>query len=473
MAEMFRAAGYRTALSGKWHLGDSYPNLPQQRGFESTLYHLGWGITSMPDTWANDCFNPWLYRNGKLERDEGYCTDIFFNNAMEYMRLCKEAEKPFFVYLPTNAPHGPHWVDERYKTPYAGQTKEVAAFFGMIANLDENLGRLDQFLRESKLLDDTIVVYFNDNGATAGRTVYNAGMRGHKTTYYDGGHRAMCFVRWPNGGLRAPGDIGELTEVQDLLPTLAELCGLSVPAEAKLDGTSLAGLLRGTQERLPERTLVVQYGQNPQEWESCVMRGQWRLVHGKELYHIGSDLAQENDVAEKNPATVERLRSDYSKWWAEIAPRLQQFQPLSIGAAEENPVMLCSTDWANVYCDNQNNLRTGKQENGPWHLLVEQPGEYEIELRRWPREADAAITAGMPPFVGVAGGMPEGRALPIAKVRLKIGDTLDETRDVSASDKGITFTTKLAAGKTMMQSWCNDAKGETLCGPYFAYVRRK
>src|SRR5206468_284527 len=117
--------------------------------------------------------------------------------------------------------HGPHWVPEKYKKPYEG--KGPAPFFGMIANLDENMGRLDAFLKENGLYENTIVILMNDNGGTAGVKTYNAGMRGTKTTYYEGGHRAACFVRWPGGKLRAPGNVDSLTHVQDLLPTLQEL----------------------------------------------------------------------------------------------------------------------------------------------------------------------------------------------------------------------------------------------------------
>ena len=459
MAEIFRASGYRTGHFGKWHLGDSYPNLPHHRGFDETVHHLGWGITAMADTWLNDCFDGRYFHNDELKKYPGYCTDVFFDLSMQYMRERQAAGEPFFVYLPTNAPHGPHWVAAKYEEPYQSLGK-AAAFFGMIANLDENLGRLDAFLRESNLYDDTI-------------DIYNAGMRGHKTTYYDGGHRAMCFIRWPGGKLRPVGDVAELTQVQDLLPTLVELCDLKTPAEAKFGGASLAGLLRGTQKKLAPRTLVVQYGQEPKKWEACVLRDKWRLVHGKELYDVASDLAQERDLAEKHPEIVAQLREHYEQWWSGVEPRLYDFSPVSIGAPQANPVMLCSADWANVYCDNMNDLRTGKRINGPWHVLVEQAGEYEIELRRWPREADAPITAPLPRFQAVDGFLQTGVALPIEKIRLQIGDALDETRPVAADDKMIVFTANLPAGKTVMQSWCYKADGTPLCGAYFAYVRRK
>ncbi|HEY1381743.1 MAG TPA: arylsulfatase, partial [Gemmataceae bacterium] len=251
MAEIFRAGGYRTAMYGKWHLGDSYPHLPHQRGFQDAVYLLGWGITSMADLWENDYFDGRFRHNGVLHKYPGYCTDVFFNLSMDYIRDCKAKGEPFFLYLPTNAAHAPHWVPAKYKTPYKGQPPAVAAFFGMIANLDENLGRLDAFLREQGLFDDTILIYMNDNGGTAGVNVYNAGMRGRKTTYYEGGHRAVCFIRWPAGGLGQPRNVDVLTNNQDILPTLIDLCGLPKPANARFDGSSLAGLLKGTTNTLP------------------------------------------------------------------------------------------------------------------------------------------------------------------------------------------------------------------------------
>lgn len=484
MPEVFRRAGYRTGHFGKWHLGDSYPNLPHQRGFEETVYHLGWGITSMADTWLNDCFDGRFFHNGALKKYPGYCTDVWFRLTMDYMAARKQAGEPCFVYLPTNAPHGPHWVDPKYSAPYG--KRPMANFFGMIANLDENLGKFDAFLRDQGLYENTIVVYFNDNGGTAGVPLFNAGMRGRKTQYYDGGHRAMCFIRWPAGGLGEPRDIAELTQVQDLFPTLCELAGIGAPSDdagnpAAIDGTSLAGLLRGTQKELPDRTLVVQYGQNPEKWQSCVLRDKWRLVHGTELYDVGRDLAQEKDVARAHPEVVKQLREHYESWWSAIEPRLQQFSPVSIGAAEENPVTLTSADWTNVYCDNMNDLRTGKAENSSWHLLVEQAGDYEIELRRWPREADAALAGPVPDFQPHVGKpLSPGRALPVKSVRLRIGgeaasssSLLDESRPITVSDKCVAFRVKLPAGRTTMQSWLLDAEGKQLSGAYFAYVTRK
>jgi arylsulfatase A-like enzyme len=473
MAEVFAAGGYRTAMFGKWHLGDSFPNLPHQRGFQEAVYHLGWGITSMADLWENDYFDGRFRHNGTLRQYKGYCTDVWFDLAMDWIKQgrAEDKDRPFFLYLPTNAAHGPHWVPGRYKTPYRG--RGPAAFFGMMANLDENLGRLEAFLREGGLSEDTIVIYLNDNGATAGATVFNAGMRGRKTQYYEGGHRAACFVRWPAGGLRSPGDVDALTEVQDLLPTLIDLCNLTTPAGASFDGTSLAPLLRGNADTLPDRTLVVQYGQRPTEWDCAVLWRKWRLVGGKELYDLAADPGQKDDVAGEHPEVLAKLRNPYEQWWAGVAPSLEDFVPVVLGSDREDPVTLSAADWANVYCDNMNDLRAGKPANAPWYVIAARDGTYEIQLRRWPKEADAAIAAGVPPFKAVDGGLPAGKALPIARARLKLAD-VDETKPVAPDDRAVTFSVTLKAGtKLPLQTWFYDADGRELCGAYFADVRRK
>jgi arylsulfatase len=217
----------------------------------------------------------------------------------------------------------------------------------------------------------------------------------------------------------------------------------------------------------------VQYGQRPVKGDAAVLWQKWRLVHGKELYDLKTDPGQKSDVAVRHPAVLKKMQAHYDKWWAGVALRLDDFSPISIGSDRENPVTLTAADWANVYCDNMQNLRAGLNRNGPWHLLVERDGTYEIELRRWPREADAAITAGVPAFKAVDGGLPAGKALPIARARLKLG-SVDETKAVAPAAKGVTFTLRLKAGtRTTLQTWFYDASGKELCGAYFAYVRRK
>jgi arylsulfatase len=344
----------------------------------------------------------------------------------------------------------------------------------MIANLDENMGRLLTTLDETGLADNTILVFFNDNGGTAGVNLYNAGMRGRKTMYYEGGHRAACFIRWP--GQIAPQAVDTLAEVQDLLPTLIDLCGIDKPADAKFDGQSLKPLLtrKNEPQALAERMLVVQYGQVPAKFDSAVLWHKWRLVHGTELYDLASDPGQKQDVAAAHADVVAKMRNHYEQWWSEVSPLLDQPVPIVIGAEEENPVTLSAADWWNVYCDNMRNLREGKEANSKWNLVVAADGKYEIALRRWPKEADAPIAAGVPAFEAVDGQVPAGRALPIAAIRLKVGDALDETKPVPAGAKEVKFTVALKKGtKLDMQSYCYDGSGKELCGAYFAYVTRK
>ncbi len=344
-AGMFSDAGYRTGQFGKWHLGGNYPFRPQDRGFQESIYFRGWGVTSSQSRWNNDGYNDWYIHNGKLQHYQGYCTDIWFNEAMRWMKSCAARKEPFFVYLPTNAPHAPCWVPKKYSELYEGKVPEnpdprairVADFFGMIVNINDNMGRLDAMLKECGLYDNTIVIFMTDNGGTVGVRIWNAGMRGQKTQLYDGGHRVPCFVRWPAGKLRPPGDVAELTECQDLLPTLIDVCGLPASKAACFDGVSLAGLLHGKpQPELADRKLVVQYGigkgPGPGKWNCAVMWGKWRLLYGKELYNIATDPGQTTEVAAQHPDIVKSLRDHYEAWWVRAEPLSLEYPPIHLGS---------------------------------------------------------------------------------------------------------------------------------------------
>jgi len=462
MADVFRAGGYRTGVFGKWHLGDQYPYLPQYRGFEETLHHKSWGITSAADYWGNDYFDDTYWHNGRLQKYEGYCTDVWFREAARWMKACAAGNEPFFCYLPTNVPHTPLFVPEAYAEPYK-KPGLPAAFFGMIANLDENMGKLMAMLDETGLARNTVLIFMTDNGGTAGVKVFNAGMRGSKTQLYDGGHRVPCFVRWPAGGLRNPGDVEELTTCQDLLPTLIDLCNLRAPQDARFDGVSLAGLLRGSQDRLTDRMAVVQYHMQIPKWNAAVMWRKWRLVKGEELYDIAADPGQQRSVADRHPDVVKAMRDHYERWWAEVEPIANEPCPVHIGSQEENPAALTCAEWYMTYADNFGHLQGGK--NSYWNILVERDGRYEFTLTRWPPEADAALDG---PVTGPPG---RGKALPIAKARLKIGP-FDESRPVAPGDKSVTFTVSLEAGRTQLQTWFYDKDGKELCGAYYVRARR-
>jgi arylsulfatase A-like enzyme len=471
MADVFAAGGYRTGLFGKWHLGDHYPYRPMDRGFHEAKYFRGFGMSSAPE-FDNDYFNGRYLDKGVSKQFQGYCTDFWFGEAMNWMREQHQKNQPFFVYLPTNAPHGPAWVADEFSAPYR-KAGLPADFFGMIANLDMNLGKLEKFLTDTGLRENTILIFMTDNGGTAGVRVFNAGMRAGKTTYYDGGHRVPCFVRWPAGGLRPVGDVETTAGMQDWLPTLIDLCGLKKPVQAKFDGTSLAGLLKDPKQSIADRMIVVQYGQIAEKFDCCVMWNKWRLVAGKELYDLKTDLAQKNDVAAKHPDVVEKMRAHYERWWAPIELTLRDFAPISIGSPKENPVTLVSSDWEDIYADNPGHVlnAAGGPRGGPWSIFVERDGEYEVALYRWPPQLKLPLNAACPPQNHVKGTLPEGKALPIAAAKLAVQGQ-ESFKQTAATDTHAVFRVKLKGGqKTTLQGWFQDDKGKDLCGSFYADVK--
>jgi hypothetical protein len=151
---------------------------------------------------------------------------------------------------------------------------------------------------------------------------------------------------------------------------------------------------------------------------------------------------------------------------------VNEFGAIVIGSDAENPIQLSPADWQDVFLDQGAQIRRGHRANGAWNVIVDREGDYEIELRRWPREAGAPLSAALPPTPFADGQSSAGVALPIAKVRLKVAG-VDESRPVATADKAAIFSVKLPAGRTRLQTWCYDADSKDLCGAYFVYVRRK
>jgi arylsulfatase A-like enzyme len=420
------------------------------------------------------------FHNGQEQRYQGHCTDFWFDSAMAWMKTCQEQGAPFLCYLPTNAPHAPHIELDEYVAPYA-KPGLPAGFFGMIAHIDRRFGDLDKFLVERKLKDDTIVVFMTDNGGTAGVATFNAGLRAGKTTLYDGGHRVPCWVRWPGGKLGEPRDISTPTQNTDLLPTLCELCGVAPPRRDPRDevfaGVSLAGLLRGTQPDLPGRKLVVQYGQIMKKFDSCVIWNKWRLVKGEELYDIAADRAQKTDLASGQPEVVAAMRDHYEKWWAAVEPMLSDFVPMSIGAKQQPVVELNSGDWEGIYADNTGFVReaVGGPTGGHWHIQVEQAGEYELTLRRWPEQTQAALGAKYEPSERSPSNRRNVNTVgfpTIARAKIDIAGVQAEV-PADPQSTGVTLTAKLPAGKTTLKAWFADASGKDLCGAFYVTVKKK
>ena len=476
MADIFAANGYGCGQFGKWHLGDNHPYRPRDRGFHESLFFPSSHIGSAPDFWNNAYFNDTYQHNGQRARYEGYTTDVFFNQAIEWIRGEAAQKRPFLCYLATAAAHAPYFVPPKCREAYGTQKPHVARFFGMIANIDENMGRLEEFLTKSGLRDNTIVIFMTDNGGTGGVGVFNARMRGAKMSLYDGGHRVPCFIRWPNGKLRPAGDVAELTTVQDIMPTLIDLCGLHPREKFKGDGVSLARLLRGEADALPDRMVVVQVSPIdapiPQKGDACVLWEKYRLVSDKELYDLASDPGQKQNITEQFPTVVAKMRAHYEQWWATVEPRVNEHSTIALGSDAENSTQLSPADWEDVFLDQGEQIRAGLRRNGPWNVVIEKEGTYEIEMRRWAREADAPLTAGLPPHKHADGEFPAGVALPIAKARLSVAD-IDQSATVTTTDKSITFTVELKPGATQLKTWFYDPQGKEISGAYYVYVTRK
>ena len=487
MANFFADAGYATGHFGKWHLGDSYPHRPQDRGFHKTIHHRAWGITSLADHWGNTYFDPVLSEDGTDKKFKGYCTDIFFGEAMKWIDSQQQEGKPFFVYLPTNTPHVPDVCADKYSDPYVGEHKGMpipSKFYGMIANLDENVGKFENFLDKKGLRENTILIYMSDNGtqSTQAAAIFNAGMRARKTSVYEGGHRVPLFVRWPAGEFRHGNEIDELTQVQDLLPTLIELCELNlvgtVLAKPEFDGVSLANLLKRSESNLPERKLVIQYRVSGEPWDpAVVLWDKWRLLKEKkgrkaprnvkpaELYHIGRDPGQTTNVAADNPKIVAAMTKHYETWHREARKLFDRERWITIGNEHANPMVLYAQDWVGDYCDNPKGLSQSTA-HGYWNVIVDREGDYEIELRRWPKESNKTLNEG---WDGPQDTGPSAR--PIASANLKIA-SVNLTKSSTPTDKCVTFQVRLPSGNTQLKtSFLND-EGDSLCGAIYVSVRR-
>ncbi|MEO2028770.1 MAG: arylsulfatase [Fuerstiella sp.] len=484
MGQVFKDAGYATGMFGKWHLGDNYPYRPEDRGYTEVMRHGGGGVGQTPDYWDNAYFDGSYWHNGTPEPVKGFCTDVFFDYAKRFIKASKKADKPFLAYIATNAPHGPMHAPEESAAPYAG-VKNVGLqnFYGMIANIDDNVGRMRAFLADEGLTDNTIFIFTTDNGSSSGWRTFNAGMRAGKGSEYDGGHRVPFFVYWPEGKLTGGYDVKPLTAHVDVLPTLIDLCNIAPPAGVRFDGTSIAAMLNTTNDvDWPDRILVTdsQRVKDPIKWrKSSVMTSRWRLINGKELYDIKVDAGQESDVASGHPDVVKRLTEFYDAWWEELLPSFSNDTAIYLGHPAGNPARLTSHDWITTRSTpwNQSHIRkamNGDGNTGFWNVLVHAAGDYEVRLRRWPETADLKINAPLAPGAEVPGARAyrtqPGKSINPTKASLRIGD-VSANADVAPGATEVVFNVTLKKGKTRMTGLFTTASGEKF-GAYYAYVKK-
>lgn len=490
MAEYFKESGYVTGHFGKWHLGRNYPFRPTDRGFDLSVSHGDGGIGTISDYWGNDKMNDMYMRNNKWERFKGFSSDVFFDESMSFMK--KNKDKPFFVYLATNAPHWPWNIKKEWRDKYGDtltkydkrRKRSLADFYATITHIDDNVGRLRHFLSDQGLAKNTILIFMTDNGTSGSWGVYYAGMKGIKGTVYDGGHRVPCFIHWPAKKMTAGIDIKALTGHIDILPTLIDLCKLKTPAKAsyKMSGKSLAGLLAGKKQSWPERALFV-HCQNTEEYQkwrnSAVITKKWRLVNKDELYNIKSDPGQKTNVAANNPEVVASLRKKYDAYWSEIKAGKTPFQRPEVGSGKIDYTWLACDAWIadnkKPIIWNQPHVNEGLRNFGYWPLTVVRQATYTVEVRRWPKEIDWPISS--VPELQTASDielnkepvfLPKGKIIKASKVKLRVG-TQHYEKTITEKDSYARFNIEMKKGDTEIQAYLIDAKQKEFPA-YYVYI---
>ena len=341
IAEVLKTAGYTTGIFGKWHLGDDDAYQPDRRGFDEAFIHAAGGIGqnypgTQGDAPGTGYFDPIIKHNNTFVQTEGYCTDVFFQQALTWIKQSKD--KPFFAYIPTNAPHGPFIVADKYKVMYQGKCSDKsAAFYGMITNIDENMGLLMKKLDEWDLANDTLLIFMTDNGSSRG--TFNYGMKGKKNSANEGGSRVPLFFRFP-GKIKPGVDVDRLARHYDMFPTLTEFASAKLPKGYKLDGRSLKRLIDNPKAHWEDRYTFFHKGRwnkkgAPGRWGKgntdsdeakyknfAVRSEKWRLVGKDELYNIDADPGEQKNVIADHPKVAQKMLKAYEAWWDQVRPMM-------------------------------------------------------------------------------------------------------------------------------------------------------
>jgi arylsulfatase A-like enzyme len=315
IAQVFKAAGYSTAMYGKWHNGMQYPYHPNARGFEDF-----YGFCS--GHWG-DYFSPQLEHNGKLVEGKGFIIDDLTDKAIQFIEDNKEG--PFLLYLPYNTPHSPMQVPDRWWNKFKDKELELRhgdeedllftrAALAMCENIDWNVGRLMERLKALRLEENTIVLYFHDNGPNSWR--WNGGMKGRKGSTDDGGVRSPLFIRWP-GKIEPGKNIASISAAIDLLPTLTDLAGIDPLVKKPLDGMSLKPLLLENQPAWPDRMIF-----NHWDGKVSVRTQQYRLDHSGKLFDMQRDQGQRQNIANQMLPVAEKLSAEVQRWREEVLSEL-------------------------------------------------------------------------------------------------------------------------------------------------------
>ena len=394
IAEILGGNGYRTGIFGKWHLGDNYPLRTVDQGFQESVVHKGGGIGQPSDPPGSDYFDPILFHNGEQKQFSGYCTDVYFDVAMRW--IGDGGDAPFFAYIPTNAPHSPYLVPDSYREPYAqqGLSDKDARIYGMITNIDENVGKLLAHLESTGLASNTIFIFMTDNGPTT--RLYHAGLREQKGSVYENGIRVPFLARWPEQ--LEPRKTDRMGAHIDIAPTLLAAAGAEPPADVRLDGINLLPLWKGDRNSLPDRTYFVQAhrGNEPQAYRAfAAVEQRYKLVQALsfrdprpgdvpfedapfELYDLREDPGEETDLSERRPGVVERLKASYDAWLQDVSgTRGFDAVRFALGSEAQPHVTLTRQDWRMLTTDGW-----GRDQKvvGHWAVDCQSQGPYDVSV---------------------------------------------------------------------------------------------
>jgi arylsulfatase A-like enzyme len=432
IADAFQAAGYATGAFGKWHNGSQWPYHPMARGFDQYFGHTSghWG----------EYFDAPLEDNGRMIRTKGYIADVCTDQALEF--IDRNKDKPFFCYLPYTTPHSPwaapseNW--DRFKDMPITQTAtdpsnedadQTRCALAMIENQDTNVGRVLARLRQYKIEDNTIVVYFSDNGPNSNR--WTGGMKGRKGSVDEGGVRSVCFLKWP-GKLPAGIMVTQIGGAIDLLPTLTSLASVQPVGDKALDGRDLTPLLMKRATNWTDRQYYSAWG-----GQASVRTQTHRLDgHGK-LFDMVADPGQTTPINDREPELAARLKSDLKAWTEEMFGTANRQgsekvrgskkksldrnavdqRPLTVGYREFPITMLPARDGTPL-----GNVRrssdapncsyfvnwTNQDDSMVWLLDVHTPGRYEVSIDYTCKITDVGSTIEL----GFRGSRLQGKVAP-------------------------------------------------------------
>jgi arylsulfatase/arylsulfatase A len=417
VAELLRDAEYATGIFGKWHLGDCYPLRPQDQGFDETVVIRGGGLAQPSEPLENEgrYTNPLLWRNGEQFTAEGYCTDVFFDEAERFIEASAGTGRPFFAFITPNAPHGPlnDVPQELYRNYKAldltsvllgndESADTVARIYAMVENIDSNVGRLMATLDRLAIADNTLVLFMCDNGPNTRR--YVGRRRGMKTDVLEGGIAAPLIAHWPQRIKPGTTNDGVAAHI-DMLPTLLAAAQVEVPGDLNLDGRSFLPLLTESSPSWPDRTLFIQAhrGDPVPGHNAAVVTPRWKLVHSSgfdreapppevpfALYDLPEDPHEDRDLAADHPDVVAELRRRYDAWYADVSSeRPDNFAPphIILGADAAPETTLTRQDWQPV--------GAGWGDQGEWLVTVARPAGFAatVILQR-PAAGEATIRIG-------------------------------------------------------------------------------